>query len=228
MAYIAGHTGHFLGSGEVEVGVGGVKRVFAELLAQFGHAFLNFGKARACLAGEFGAAEHKVAHRVFVGLALFGVQAGWVHGLVFGVQALVGAQTRPKFGDQGQGGVVGGAQLGAVGHAVEVADRAPGHAEFFVGSVQSGGHGGPLGGKFRCRHGFERCLGLGQQLLNGRGHVLGPDLVKQRRGRRHQQRVVHALRSADSRVLTSSMVMVMGPTPPGTGVMWLATWRTPS
>jgi hypothetical protein len=26
-------------------------------------------------------------------------------------------------------------------------------------------------------------------------------------------------RSADSRVLTSSMVMVMGPTPPGTGVM---------
>lgn len=33
---------------------------------------------------------------------------------------------------------------------------------------------------------------------------------------------------AAASVLTSSIVTVKGPTPPGTGVMWLATWLTPA
>src|SRR5204863_3190290 len=37
-----------------------------------------------------------------------------------------------------------------------------------------------------------------------------------------------AVRSADSMVFTNSMVMVMGPTPPGTGVIQPATSETPA
>ena len=39
---------------------------------------------------------------------------------------------------------------------------------------------------------------------------------------------IPALRSAASMVLASSMVMVIGPTPPGTGVIWPATSRQPA
>jgi PAS domain S-box-containing protein len=56
--------------------------------------------------------------------------------------------------------------------------------------------------------------------------ITEPNRVREQLSASHQRWV--ASRSAASRVLTSSMVMVIGPTPPGTGVIWLATWLTPA
>ena len=101
-------------------------------------------------------------------------------GLVLGVQALVGTQPGPELGDLGQAGVVGGAQLGRVGHGVEVADGTPGHAQFFGGHIQFGGNALPGGGKVRGRHGAQGAFGLQQQDVQRRLDVVGLDLVEQR------------------------------------------------
>ena len=73
--------------------VGCVQGVFAELLAQFGLAFLNFGKARFGVADQLCARQHKAAQSVFVRLLLLNVQRGNVNGFVLGIQAFVSRQS---------------------------------------------------------------------------------------------------------------------------------------
>ena len=137
--HVGGQAFDLLGAGVVGVGVGGVQRVFAEFLLQLGLALLDGGEALLGRALQLGAREHEVAHGVAARLALLGVKRRRVYGLVLGVQALVGAQARPELGHARQGGVVGGTQLGRVGHAVQVAHRAPGAAQLLGGHVQHAG-----------------------------------------------------------------------------------------
>ena len=89
LRHIGRDARHLFGRCEVSVGVGGVECVFAELLAQLCAALLNLRKALTGSTLQLGTAKHEVAHGVGVGLALLGVEAGRVHGLVFGIQALV-------------------------------------------------------------------------------------------------------------------------------------------
>ena len=74
LLHIIRHAVQLVGGGEVRVGIGGVQRVFAEFLAEFGLAFLYGGKPFARGTREFRATQHKVADGVFVCLALLGVQ----------------------------------------------------------------------------------------------------------------------------------------------------------
>ena len=110
--HVGGNAFQLFQLGVVREGVGGIKRVFAELLAQFGLALLNLRKALLVFSDEFGAAQHKVAHGIAVRLALFDVQPGLVNRLVLGIEALVRAEAGPELGHSGQGFVVGLAQLG--------------------------------------------------------------------------------------------------------------------
>jgi hypothetical protein len=101
-------------------------------------------------------------------------------GLVLGVQPLVGAQPGPKVGHARQGGVVGRAQLGRVGHAVEMADRAPGPAQPLGGHIEHRRNGAPLRLEGRIADPLERGIGQREQLVDGRCHMVRRDLVKQR------------------------------------------------
>ena len=178
LLHIGGYAVQFIGLCVIRKRIGGVQRVFAELLAQLGLALGNSGKALTGFALQLGTAQDKVAHGIFVGLALLGVERGHVNGFVFGIQPLVGTQSGEKFGDFGQRLVVGGAQLGRIGHAVEVAHGAPGAAEFFGGHIQHGGNIRPAGGEVSGRDRFKRSAGTGQQQVNSRCDVVGLDLVK--------------------------------------------------
>ena len=174
-------------------GFGGVQGVFAEFLAQLRLALLNLGKAHAVLALQLGARQHKVAHGVFMSLALLGVQAADVNGFVLGVQALVGAQPGPELSDTRQGGVVGGTQFRCVGHAVEVADGAPGAAEVFGGDVQHPRDAGPTGRETGLGDFAQSRFGTGQQFIHGGADMLGFDLVKQRERGGGKQGVGHGV-----------------------------------
>ena len=145
--HVVGHAVEFGLADHPGPGVGGVHRVLAELLAQRGHALLDLREALALSPLQLGAAEHEAAQRIAQRLLLRGVQARGVDGLVLGVEPLVGAQARPELGHRGQGGVVGRAQFGRVGHGVEVAHRAPGAAQALGGHVQRARHGRPVGRK---------------------------------------------------------------------------------
>ena len=177
--HVLGHTVELLAFHIERKTVGGIERVLAEFLTLFGLSLLDGGKTFFCRTLQLSAAEHKAAQCVVVGAGLLGCELGRVHGFVLGVQALVGAQAGPELGDAGQGGVVGGAQLGSVGHAVEVADRAPGTAQAFGCHVQGLGDGRPVGGEVGGGHGLQRSVGGGQQGVHGGRHMLGPNGVEQ-------------------------------------------------
>ena len=177
----------------VSKGFGGVQSVFAELLAQLSLAFLNLSKAHAVLALQLGARQHKVTHGVFMGLALLGIEALDVNGFVLGVQALVSAQPGPELGNAWQGSVVGGTQLGRVGHAVEVADGAPGAAEVFGGDVQHPRDASPARRKIGLGDLAQSRFGTGQQFIHGGADMLGLDLVKQRERGGGKQGVGHGV-----------------------------------
>ena len=125
LLHVGRHAIQLIGRGVVGIGVGGIQCVFAELLAQLCLALLDLSEALFAGSGQLGAAEHKVAHRVQMRLALFWRERCGVDRFVFGVEPFIGTQACPEFGDAGQGGVVGSAQFGGVGHAVQVADCAP-------------------------------------------------------------------------------------------------------
>ena len=168
----------FIRAGVVREGVGGVKRVLAEFLAQLRLPLLDRREALLGSAGELRAAQHEIADCVLVRLALLRRECGRIDRLVFREQAFVRTQPGPEVGDLGQHRVVGGAQLGRVGHAVEVADDAPGAAEPLGGGFQHLRDVVPAAGEVGGGHGGQRLVGLRQQLVDGRGHVLGPDFVE--------------------------------------------------
>jgi len=179
LQHVVWNACHFVFGGVVGKGIGSVERVFAEFLAEFGLALLDLRESLLGSTRQLGAREHKVANGVLVRLALLVIQAGHVDGLVLGIQAFVGAQARPEFGDAGHGGVVGGAQLWGIRHAVEVADGAPGAAQVFGSHIEHAGNAAPGRRKVGCRDLRQRCFGLGEQVVHCRADMLGQDLVKQ-------------------------------------------------
>ncbi|MNS56958.1 hypothetical protein D3C72_898330 [compost metagenome] len=179
------------GRGVVSVGVGGIEGVLAELLAQLGLAFLDLRKTLLGGTGQLRATQHKVAHRVQVCLPLLCSQGSGVDGLVLGVQALVGTQAGPEGGDARHGLVVGGAQLGRVGHGVEVTDSAPGAAEAFGGHVEHLRDRDPVGREFGRRHRLQRGLGIGQQRVDRGRHLFGLDAVEQGEVGEVEERIGH-------------------------------------
>ena len=222
--HVIGHAGQFFGAGVVGKRVRGVKGVFAEFLAQGRLAFLDLGKTLSRRALQLRATQHEVAQRIVMGLSLFGVEGLRVNCLVLGVEALICAKPGIKLGDLGQHHVVGGTQFRRVGHSVEVGDCAPGSAQAVSRHIQHRRDSQPAGNKVGRCDGFKRGVGISQQCIDGGFDVLRLNLVKQRQIVKGKQGIVHgkwgvATRSAASRVLTSNMVMVMGPTPPGTGLM---------
>ncbi len=172
--------------------IGCVECVLAELLPEFGLALLDLRKALLGFAGEVGARQHKVAAGVLQRLLLFGSQRGFVDGFVLGIQAFVCPKPRPELGDAGQGCVVGGAQLGCVGHCIEVADRAPGARQALGADIQLQRDRVPLGRKVGLGHAFEGGIGLSQQMFHRFRHLLGRDAVKQREIGEIKKCVAHA------------------------------------
>ena len=169
--------------------------MLAELLGQLGNAFLEGGKPGAGVALQLGARQHEIADRMVQRLAARRVQvlAAGSQGLVLGIQPLIGPQPGVELGHPGQVGVVGFAQFGRVGHGIEVVDRAPGarqplqrHVQHRRQRVVVGRHGGADGA-------LQRGVGVGQQHIQGRCQVLGPDggELGQRGG--GEQGVVHGV-----------------------------------
>ena len=178
-AHVFRHAGHLCRRHQKRPLVGGIQHVFAEFLAQFGLALLDGCKAGFGLTTQFGARQHKVAQRVVTCFGLLGVERCWVHGLVLGVQAFVGAHAGPKLGHPGQGGVVRGAQLGRVGHGLQMADHAPSAAQPFGGHIQHLGHGRPLGGETFGTHLLQSFFGMAEQFIHRAGDVFGLNRIKQ-------------------------------------------------
>ena len=189
--HVGGHALELLCAHVKRKFVGRVQRVFAELLRDLGQPFLDGGVAFFGSTLQFGTAQNKAAQGIFAGLRLLGIEAGGVNVFVFGVQALVAAQARPELGHAGQGGVVGGAQFGGVGHAVEVTDRTPGHAQPLGAHVQGLGNGFPVGRKVGGGDGVQGFFCGGQQFVQGRGHMLGGDAVKKGQAGGVEQGVGH-------------------------------------
>ena len=192
LLHIFGHTVEFLLGGVVGPVVGGIQRVFAELLRQLGAALLNLGKALTVCTLQLSAGEHKAAQRILMRLFLLWGKGGGVNGLVLGVQAFIGPQVGPELGDFGQRFVVGGTQFRAVGHAGEVADGAPLHAQLFGGDVQHFGDGVPVCGEVRRCDCLQRHLGALNQGVDGRADVCRRDAVKQRQARGFKQSIGHS------------------------------------
>ena len=195
LAHVLGYALHFRFGGVVRVAVGRVQRVLAEFLSKLGLAFLDSRKTVARNALQFGTTQHEVAQGVLVRLALLGVQQGRIDRLVLRIEPLVGAQPRPELGHLRQRGVIGSPQLGRVGHAVEMAHRAPGAAQLFRADVEHGCHAIPVGRKLRSGRACQGGLAVGQQLIYRRTHMGGPDLVEQRDAAVILKQRVHGHRS---------------------------------
>ena len=191
--HILWHTCQFCFAGVIAPLVGGIQRVFAEFLCQLGLPFLNLGKARFVCAVQLCAAQYKAAQGIFQCLFLGGVQLGAIHGLVFGVQAFVGAQGGEKFGHGGQHGVVSGAQLGRIAHAFQVPDRTPGAPQALDGYIQHQRELLPIGRKVGLYGLLQRGLRLLEQMLDGGLHMLGANGVKTWQIGKVEQRVVVGL-----------------------------------
>ena len=168
-----------------------VQSVFAEFLRDFGQSLLDGGITFFGRPLQLGPAQNKAAQGVFASLGLLGVEAGGVDGFVFGIQAFVAAQTCPELGDAGQGRVVGGTQLWGVGHAVEVRDRAPGHAQPLGADIQSAGDGFPVRWKVCCSDFFKGLLSGCQQFVQSRRHMVWGNAVKQGQAGGVEQGVGH-------------------------------------
>jgi hypothetical protein len=70
-------------------GVSGIQCVLTEFLAEFGLPLLNDGISLFGLALQICATQNKIAHRILVGLLLFGRQRGGVYGFVLGIEPFV-------------------------------------------------------------------------------------------------------------------------------------------
>ena len=177
---VIGHPLQLGFRGVVRVAIGRIEHVLGELLRQVGLQLLQALEPLLDLALQFGAGQHEVAHRVAQRLGARRAQAGGVlrDRLVFGVQALIGGVAAGLFADLGQRGGVGRAQLGRIGHGVEVPDGAPGAVQAFAGGVEHGRHGVVIARHVRADGALKRFVVGLQQCVDGRRHVLGADLVK--------------------------------------------------
>ena len=170
--------------------IGRIQCVFAELLGEFCLSFLQPCEPLLGLSLQLGAAQNESTHGVAVGLCLLRVQPGDVHGLVLGIQTLVGTQPGPEFGHARQRFVVGSPQLGCVGHAVEVSDCTPGARQSLGGHVEPGRQGAPVRRKLRRRDVLQGGIGFLQQGIDGGRHVGRGDGIEPRQCGEIEQWVV--------------------------------------
>jgi len=185
--HVLGHPHQFVGARVVREGIRGVHHMLRERLRLGGLFFLDGGEAGFGLALQFSTTQHEAAQgvvqRTLPGRtqALFWGQGvlSLVQGFVLGVQALIGPQTGVKLRHAGQVVVERRTQLGRVGHAVEVTHGAPGTTQAFGAHVQQQRQGVVIRRHVRARDLRQRGLGIGQQHIQSRRHVLGLDLVEQ-------------------------------------------------
>src|SRR6266480_3232563 len=142
---------------------------------------------------------------------------------VFLEQRLVLPELGPVLGNLRQVGVVSLAQRRAVQHRVQVRNLAPGPRDALVCVFQRGDECIPVGARMGHRRG--RGAAFGEQLIHRRGDMLGLQILKTGQSGKIQQWIhVEAARTQFS----SRSATVIGPTPPGTGVIQPATFLTAS
>jgi len=222
LAHVLGHAREFGCRDLQREGIGGIEHVVAELLGERPGAVLDGGVSLTGRTLQFGAAKDEVAQRVGQRLALRRLQPRRVgvrgHRLVLGIEAGVGAQTGIEVDDAGLVLGMRGAQRRRIGDGLQVTDLRPGGTQPLHGGVEHGGQRVVVGSHLRTDRAFERCIGVRQQDVERRADMLGTQRREVRALGSVQQRV-HARASAACRVLKSSIVIVIGPTPPGTGVI---------
>ena len=150
--------------------VGRVEHVLVELRLRGGEPLHDLAEALLAVVRQRDAGETEIAQRVLDQLALLGREgrAGTVrHALVGGAELGVLAELGVVCGQQRQAGVVGGAQIVTVHHAVQVADGRPGARQPVVHALDRDDQGVPL----VCARSEQRRdlapVGV-QQLANGR------------------------------------------------------------
>ncbi len=158
-----GFVGDMLGPG-----LGGVEQLVGETATQLGQARLHLGIALLLVRRQVDAGQAEVAQGVFEDGFLGHVEAGRLGALRQRLVGLEQGAVLPQLGGVGrqlrQTGLVGLAQLGAVAHRVEVADRTPGGAQTVVEFVHRQHQALP-----------GRLLALGFQQAGDGGAVIGED-----------------------------------------------------
>ncbi len=180
---------------EQRVAVGRVEHVLGELARQLGQALLDRRVAHLVRAAKVGTAQLEVAQPVGQRLASHGAQAPGIGArgdrAVLRVQALVGALAREELGDAWQVLRVHGAQLGRVGNAGQVLDRAPRARQALGGDGEDGRHRVEVGRHVGADRAFERGVGFGEQHVHRGRDVLGPDLVEGGQAGLGEQGILH-------------------------------------
>src|SRR5207244_1295660 len=214
-AFLIDHDGKRLGR---------IEQVLGEAAAGARQLFLDGGEARLFLRRQLGAAQAKVAQRILDdALSRLGQGGKLRRGgerLVLVEQCLVLAELGPVLRDLRQVGVVHIAQLRAVEHGVQVRHLAPGAADAFVRILERRDEAFP--GHQRTRDALDGGAAFGEQLVDRRRDVLGFELRESRQSGEVQE-WIHLAAPAARKQFSRSMAIVIGPTPPGTGVMAPAT-----
>src|SRR5262249_18135128 len=205
-----------------------IEHVLGKLGGQLGELFLDRGVALLLLERQLGAAEAEVAQRV-----LDDLPAGRRKGaelrracelLVLLEKLKILSELGPVLRDLGQGRVVSLAERRAVHHRAQMRDLAPGAAQALVRVLERRDEVFPGGACPRRR--FDRGAAGGEQLVDGGSDVLRLDLVEPWQTGK-LKKWIHSLVAARMQ-FSSSMAIVIGPTPPGTGVIQPATLLTAS
>ena len=221
LAHVFGHALHLRIGGPKRKSVGGVQHPLTISLRQRTGPLLDAGVALARCALQFSAAQHKVtqrvAHHPASGRRKQRPLAGR-DGLVLGVEPFVGAHAGAEVDDAAQVVAVFGAHFRRVCNPLQVGYMAPGGHQPLDGHVEQQGQRVVVGLLVAGHHALQRRFGVAQQNVQRWRDVGGLDVCEGGLGIRFQQRV-HCASWAACSVLTSSMVMVIGPTPPGTGLI---------
>ena len=184
---IAGQAGQSLLVLDNEgVGIRSVEHVFGKLGRKRGELVLDRGIAGLHLRRQFCAAEPEIAQCVLHQFLASGGQRpefrGILEGAVLVEQRRVLSQLGPELGDLRQTRVIGGAQLGAIQHRMQVLDLPPGAGQA-LGRILERAHE-----RIPCRRdlvggdGADHGARLREQLVDRRGDMLGLEFRKAGKG----------------------------------------------
>ena len=161
-------------------GLGGVQQLVGKSAGQLGELHLDFAVALLAFGRQVDTGQPEITQCV--------VQNGFLRDIeVCGQgafsQVLVGIEQRPVlahlgpvFGQHGQAGFIGGPQLGAVAHGVEVADRPPGPPQPGIQFVQRTHQAVPVRrSRTVLQNGGNGRAIFSQDLLDGRHNMFGAD-----------------------------------------------------
>ncbi len=189
-------TGQFgLVGHQLAPALGRIQHVVAEAGGQLGEAGLNFPITLLRLGGQTYAGEAEVTQGILDLLALGAAQQEEVVALGEGqiglIEPFMLAHIGLEFGEQRQAGVVSRAQLLAVEHGVEVADRRPDSGQAVIDLFQRGYQAVPGVGVPLRQHILNLLFAIGDGLRHGRLHLIGLDLAEGGQRVHCQQRVSH-------------------------------------